>query len=172
MATRTSPYGLWESSITSSYITNIGRVFLELRVDPTEAGKGIVYWLERRLLEGGRGVVCSKVVGGETLEWTPRDYSVSSSVHEYGGGSFFVHKGVLYFICARDNLFYKQTAHNEPPLPLIESNSTSRYADGFFALNGIYCVREDHGEKAVKNLIVRIDLVIGKEVLIVRPFIL
>ncbi|KFD68485.1 hypothetical protein M514_10164 [Trichuris suis] len=166
MTSRVGPYGFWESSITSSYVTSISRVFLELRVDPTEAGKGIVYWLERRLHEGGRGVVCSKIVGGETLEWTPSDYSVRSSVHEYGGGSFFVHSGSLYFVRASDNHFYKQSAHNQPPVCVTESDNRSRYADGFLALNGIYCVREDHDEKSVKNLLVRIDLASRKEILI------
>ncbi|KRX24431.1 Dipeptidyl peptidase family member 6 [Trichinella nelsoni] len=149
---RKIPYGLWKSPIT------ITCSLVELRIDPSESGKGIVYWNERRANERGRCVVCSRIFGGKIVEWTPRDYSVRTTAHDYGGGSFFVYAGCLYFSNYADQRLYKQSAPNQAPIPLTPSGKSYRYADGCFAHNSIYCVREDTAENPAKDAIVRIDL--------------
>ncbi|KRX51126.1 Dipeptidyl peptidase family member 6 [Trichinella murrelli] len=155
---RKIPYGLWKSPITSSFITSVTCSLVELRIDPSESGKGIVYWNERRANERGRCVVCSRIFGGKIVEWTPRDYSVRTTAHDYGGGSFFVYAGCLYFSNYADQRLYKQSAPNQAPIPLTPSGKSYRYADGCFAHNSIYCVREDTSENPAKDAIVRIDL--------------
>ncbi|KRY41920.1 Dipeptidyl peptidase family member 6 [Trichinella spiralis] len=149
---RKIPYGLWKSPIT------ITCSLVELRIDSSESGKGIVYWNERRANERGRCVVCSRIFGGKIVEWTPRDYSVRTTAHDYGGGSFFVYAGCLYFSNYADQRLYKQSAPNQAPIPLTPSGKSYRYADGCFAHNSIYCVREDTAENPAKDAIVRIDL--------------
>lgn len=99
---------------------------------PTLCFIGAVYWAEGRPSENGRTVICSRFSGGKILEWTPTEFNVRSKVHEYGGGAFFVHAGVVYFSNFSDQRIYKQEAFNQPPVAVTEADVPYRYADGTF----------------------------------------
>lgn len=148
-------YGSWSSPIKSLMLTEGARKFDELRLDPTEKGKGVgnfymkgtkilrhiitilynigvVYWAEGRPSEDGRSVICSSSLGQTIVDWTPPGFSVQSKVHEYGGGAFFLHNGVVYFVNADDQRFYKQESPDKSPVGITDADVPYRYADGTF----------------------------------------
>lgn len=60
-----------------------------------------LYWSELHPHKEGRTVIFSNAVyniHGDTQQWTPEEYSAVSTVHEYGGGAFFVSEGNVYFM--------------------------------------------------------------------------
>jgi dipeptidyl aminopeptidase/acylaminoacyl peptidase len=93
---------------------------------------------------------------------------VRSRVHEYGGGAYLVHQGIVYFSNFADQRLYRQ-AIGEAPTP-ITPEAALRYADGVIDAprNSIICVREDHtGDGEAVNTIVRVDLETGETVVLV-----
>ena len=85
-------------------------------------------------------------------------------VHEYGGGAFAVHDGVVYFTNDSDQRVY---AHRpgEAPIPLTPDEA-QRYADLEVDSrhNRILCVSEDHSEPDTEptNTVVGIDIASGE----------
>jgi dipeptidyl aminopeptidase/acylaminoacyl peptidase len=77
-------------------------------------------------------------------ELIPTSYNARSRVHEYGGGSFAVHEGIVYFTNFRDQRLYRV----EPGARIrpITPDTALRYADGVIDAerNRMICVREDH----------------------------
>lgn len=153
---RISPYGSWKSPISSSLVTTSGVGLSEVRVDTSTDRTDEVYWTEIRFEEKGRSVICStnKNTPDESLqEWTPAGFSARTTVHEYGGGDFFVYNGEVYFSNFDDQVLYRQSSPSAKPEPVTDTTKKWRYADGVFCpkTKHIYCVREDHdavdGEK-------------------------
>ncbi|MDA1128948.1 MAG: S9 family peptidase [Chloroflexi bacterium] len=149
----TAPYGSWKSPITTELIVagsiGLGQVALD--------GED-VYWVEMRPSEGGRMVVVKRSPDGVIFDMTPEPFSARTRVHEYGGGSFLVHQGVVYFSNYSDQRMYRQ-GHGANPEPITPEKDL-RYADGCFdaARNRIICVREDHtSEGEPVNAIVAVD---------------
>jgi dipeptidyl aminopeptidase/acylaminoacyl peptidase len=121
-----------------------------------------VYWLEGRPLEGGRSVLVVRRSDGQIRDVTPQGFNVRTTVHEYGGGAYLVHKGVVYFSNFQDQLLYQQVAGG-PPEPITpETSSRVRFSDGRITADGaaMYCVRESHPEDGGEtvNEIVRLLL--------------
>ena len=149
----TAPYGSWQSPITTDLIVSgaigLGQVALD--------GEDI-YWAELRPAEGGRMVVVKRTPDGEITDITPEPFSARTRVHEYGGGAYLVHKGVVYFSNYTDQRMYRQDQGGAPQP--ITPETDMRYADGCFdaARNRIICVREDHTSKGEPvNAIVAVD---------------
>src|ERR1700682_573229 len=95
-SSKTSPYGSWKSPITSDLIVAQSITLSDVRLDG-----GTIYWLEGRPQEQGRSVV---VRGGEgsqgtdvATDITPQPFNARTRVHEYGGGSWTVSDGTVYF---------------------------------------------------------------------------
>ena len=84
-----------------------------------------LYWLELRPEEGGRYALCT-LQGGRPIEVLDGAFNVRTRVHEYGGGSYLVNKGVVYFTNFRDQLLYIKEA-GAVPRPLTKEGV--RYAD-------------------------------------------
>ena len=84
-----------------------------------------------------------RVPDGIISDITPDPFSARTRVHEYGGGAFLVHQGVVFFSNYSDQRLYRQDP-GENPQPMT-SDAGLRYADGCFdvARNRIVCVRED-----------------------------
>ena len=86
-------------------------------------------------------------------------------VHEYGGGAFTVHDGVIFFSNFSDQRLYRQDP-GEAPRPITPEGEW-RYADGVVdAHRGrMVCVREDHtgGGHEPVNALVSLDLTAGTE---------
>ena len=149
-----APFGSWKSPITADFITAKMIGFGQHCID----GKDI-YWSEMRPLEEGRYVIMSRTSAGNITECTPPDFNARTTVHEYGGGAFTVHKGVIYFCNFKDQHLYRQPL-NEAPQVLTPGDGY-RYADLVVdeKRNRIICIREDHtGEGEAVNTIVSIDL--------------
>ena len=87
-----SPYGSWVSPITAELITQGGLRLGEVRVDGTD-----IYWLEGRPEESGRHVVVRRTSDGSVTDINPTPFNARNAVHEYGGASFAVRDGVVYF---------------------------------------------------------------------------
>jgi len=154
-----APYGSWKSPITSDLIISdmvgLGQIVLD--------GEDI-YWYEVRPSEGGRYVIVRRTPDGEISDVNPAPYNARTRVHEYGGGSYTVSEGVVYFTNYADQRIYRQTPGGEPQA--LTPEGKLRYADLHVdkPRRSIICVVEDHtkeGEEAVNSL-VRLDLESGK----------
>ncbi len=149
MTPQIAPYGSWKSPITSDFVvagsTPLGGVSLD--------GHDI-YWLEGRPQEGGRYMLVKNTpTGPQTI--TPEGFNVRTRVHEYGGGSYTIHQGVVYFANFADQRLYRQRPGTAPEA--VTPESAYRYADGVMLPNGRFlCVREDHTnpqQEAVNTLV-------------------
>lgn len=177
---KVAEYGSWSSPITAEVIVKEGGLpfapIAELHtccIDKQET----IFWSELRSIESGRIVVCSLTKGqSDIVSWTPEEFNARTKVHEYGGGSTFVHKGHVYFSNFNDQRLYKQESPKSTPQALTPDGNGWRYADGEMVefANKIICVREDHGvvergeEKEAKNTIVCIDPVTQEQSVLVK----
>ena len=161
MSPKTAPYGSWKSPITSDLIAAQSISLSEPRL-----GDEQVYWLEGRPQELGRHVVVwASPLGGHGTDATPKPYNARTRVHEYGGASWTVVEGNIYFSNFTDGRLYwlrNSTSQPEPltPEPAVRERQW-RFADG--VIDGLrqrwIGVREDHtagGEPL--NTIVAVDL--------------
>lgn len=104
-------YGEWPSPITGELITQGRKVFGNIAIEGAE-----VYWDEMRPWEGGRSVLVRQGKEGKNADVTPQGYSVRTRVHEYGGLSFAVRQGVVYFVNDKDQRIYVQKGKTVVPL--------------------------------------------------------
>ncbi|MCI0457874.1 MAG: S9 family peptidase [Gemmataceae bacterium] len=145
-----APYGSWKSPITSDRIVS-GTIGLEQVVLDGED----IYWIETRPLEGGRHVIVRRTPDGQTRDVNPPPFNARTRVHEYGGGSYAVRDGVVYFSNFADQRLYRQV-RGEAPVA-ITPDIGFRYADAQVTPQGhLLCVREDHtrsGQEAVNTVV-------------------
>lgn len=148
----TTPYGAWKSPITSDLIV-AGTIGLgQVRLDGPD-----IYWNEARPTEAGRNVLVRRTANGATTDITPAGFNVRTRVHEYGGGSYLVHQGTVYFSNFADQRLYRQPPGADPIA--ITPEVAWRYADATIDphQHQIICVREDHtGSGEAVNTIVRL----------------
>ena len=145
MARETAPFGSWSSPITPSMITSTGISVSQIATDDAS-----LYWLENRPLEDGRGVVVRRRQG--TIEdLTPAAFNVRTRAHEYGGGSFWVHGGSLFFANFGDQRLYRRSVAGDfaPITPAPAVPAADRYADGCVTPDGRWtiCIREAHADR-------------------------
>lgn len=157
-----APYGSWKSPITADLIV-AGTVGLGgIALDGED-----VYWTEGRPAEAGRNVIVRRTPDGKTTDVTPPPFNVRTRVHEYGGGSFTVKDGIIYFSNFADQRLYKQKAGTGEPQPLTSAGDR-RYADAVIdsLRSRIICVCEDHtaGGHEPVNTLVSINLENGEDV--------
>lgn len=134
-----APYGSWKSPITSDLIVS-GTISLgEVVLDGDD-----VYWLELRPQEGGRLVIVRRTPDGRTQDMTPPPFNVRTRVHEYGGASYTVDRGTIYFTNFVDQFVYRQKV-GDVPVPLTE-NGAMRMANYVMdrGRNTLLAIREDH----------------------------
>ena len=125
---KTAPYGSWKSPITSDLIAAQSISLSEPRLDGE-----LVYWLEGRPQELGRYVVVrANSLGGHRTDVIPKPYNARTRVHEYGGASWMVADGAVYFSDFADGRLYCQ--RNGAPHPLTPEPAVRerhwRFADG------------------------------------------
>ena len=149
-----APYGSWKSPISAEQLARGGVGLGEVQTD----GDALL-WLELRPAEGGRQVVCRWEPGpgagsageGGITQLTPDGFNVRTRVHEYGGGAFVAHHGVVYFSNFADQRLYRQDP-GQPPRPITPEPATPaalRYADARLTPDGslLLCVRERHEDE-------------------------
>jgi dipeptidyl aminopeptidase/acylaminoacyl peptidase len=149
--THIAPYGSWKSPITSDLIVSETIKFEQVVLDGSD-----IYWIEGRPAEGGRYVIVRRTPDGHITDMLPPPYNARTSVHEYGGGSFTVRDGTIYFSNFSDQHVYRLIPGSTPePIAFAEQ---MRFAD--FVIdqqrNRIICVREDHtlpGHEPVNTLV-------------------
>lgn len=154
MTKTVAPYGSWKSPITADLIAAKTIALAETCTDDED-----IYWSESRPLEQGRYVIMRRASDGTITECTPPEFSGRTMVHEYGGGAFTVHNGVIYFCNFKDQHLYRQSFDGVPEL--LTPGDGYRYADLIVdeKRNRIICIREDHtGEGEAVNTIVSINI--------------
>ena len=122
-----------------------------------------IYWTELRPSEGGRTVLVRRTPDGSITDMTPAPFNVRTRVHEYGGGSYLVVGGVVYFSNFADQRLYRLREGGAPePLTPDLPGGALRYADAALdaARNRLILVREDHREagQEAKNTLVALAL--------------
>ena len=134
------PYGEWPSPVTSEAVASAG-----ISIRRADADGADIYWVEGRPSEGGRCVLVHRDADGGAEDVLRAPWSVRTRAHEYGGGEFLAHDGVVYFSQDDDQRLYR-VVPGEEPTPLTPPGPW-RYADAVFdATRGrVVCVREDHG---------------------------
>ena len=124
-----------------------------IRLEQVALDGDAIYWSETQPQKQGRTFVYRVGADGEPERVTPDDasaFSVRTRAHEYGGGSFAVSDGVVYFSNNIDQRLYRQDAGRLPtpitPAPSGGAADALRYADGVIdrRRGRMVCVREDH----------------------------
>lgn len=157
-ASQVAVYGSWKSPITTDLIVSktIGLGQLTLEGDT-------LYWSEMRPAEGGRYVIVRQPPEGQPVEVNPPPYNARTKVHEYGGGAFTVHQGIVYFSNFADQRLYRQEVGGDPQ-PFTPP-AQRRYADGIIdsRRGRLICVCEDHSQpdQEASNSLVSLSLADG-----------
>src|SRR5438045_505033 len=161
---RTVPHGSWASPITSDLIVASSIGLGDILVDGRD-----IYWIESRPQERGRSVVVRHSQDEGPADVTPplssdgqAVFNVRSRVHEYGGGTYLVSGGVVYFCNDADQRLYRQEPGGSPA-PITETPSQPRgmrYADGVMdaARARMIWVREDHTTSAAEPVNTLVDI--------------
>lgn len=157
---KVAPFGSWASPVGTDKIASAG-----ISVGSLTCDGDTLYWIEGRPLEGGRNVIVTRGTDGEVRDTTPEGFNARTRVHEYGGGSFVVDGGSIWFANFADQRLYVQ--HEDmAPEPLTPGGLDLRYADPVIdrSRNKIICIREDHRQPGEPtNTLVAIDLTEGGE---------
>jgi dipeptidyl aminopeptidase/acylaminoacyl peptidase len=155
------PYGSWSTPVTSEVVVAQAVRLSDVRAD----GQDII-WAEGRPAEGGRTTLVRRGADGSQVELLPPEVNVRTTVHEYGGGAWWVRDGVLWYAAWDDQRLYRrdpQTGEATPLTPEPEVPRGDRYADGDVSPDGrwIACVREHHARQGggldVRNEIIRLQ---------------
>jgi dipeptidyl aminopeptidase/acylaminoacyl peptidase len=110
-------------------------------------------------------VVVRATLDGHAADVTPKSYNARTRVHEYGGASWTVADGAVYFSNFADGRLYRQIDTSSHPIPLTAAPAAPehqwRFADGVIdrSRQRWIGVREDHtGDGEPVNTIVAVDL--------------
>ena len=167
----TLPHGSWPTPITSELVVRAAARLGEVCVDGTD-----VWWSEGRPAEAGRSVIVRRSADGTTTDVLPAPFNARTRVHEYGGGSWTVSAGVLWFTNFADQRLYRLDPGSDTPVPVSPEPATpagERHADLGVTDAGLLAVRETHatGGRAadVINEIVRVAPDGATEVLVSGP---
>jgi dipeptidyl aminopeptidase/acylaminoacyl peptidase len=139
----TAPFGSWPTPITAELVVAAAARISEARVDGAD-----VFWSEDRPAEGGRTQIVHRTGDGTVTDVLPDGSNARTAVHEYGGGAWWVHGGVVWFTEWSDQRLYRLEPGGVPvaltPEPAVARGD--RYADGDVLGDTIVCVRERHGD--------------------------
>ncbi len=137
----TAPYGSWASPISAEMLATTA-----IGLGEASLQDGVAYWLEMRPTEGGRFVVVKGDPHSDPVDITPAGFDARTMVHEYGGGSYVVHRGTVYFSNMPDARLYRQDASAEPIAITPKTDAKQRFADGAITSDGRWWigVRERH----------------------------
>ncbi len=153
-----APYGSWQSPITSDLIV-AGSIGLG---GPRYDGDDF-YWQEGRPQEGGRICIVRRSADGKIEDVTPPPFNARTRVHEYGGASWTVIDGVVYFTNFADQDIYRIEKGQEPVR--LTEEPTLRFANAIAdrSRNRLICIVESHGEgeSEPENYLGAVDLASG-----------
>jgi len=146
---RIKPFGTWQSEILEKFVTSnkIGLNFVDI-------DKDCIYF-DKQLENGKTALECKNFKKGyKTLL---KDYNIRTIAHEYGGKSFFIDDGVIYFCNFEDQNIYKL---ENKKVSKITNTKNIRYADLVFDKKRdlIFCIQEEHKKDEVVSSIIKIDI--------------
>lgn len=153
-----APFGAWKSPITSELIVSESIGLGQIVLDGED-----VYWQEMRPSEGGRYVVVRLRPDGSASDVNPAPFNARTRVHEYGGGSYTVHGGTLFFSNYADQRLYRIESGGDPSA--LTPEAPLRYADLSVDAprNRLLCVCEDHSETGLpENTVAAVDIETGE----------
>ncbi|KAJ2423501.1 Esterase lipase thioesterase active site, partial [Coemansia sp. RSA 2531] len=166
-----SPYGSWKSPLTAASVASasasVSSVLIDRATNPSR-----VYWLESRPSEGGRRTLLSKLVddySDATLieHLADTQWNVRTAVHEYGGGAYAVHNGIVVFANWSDQGVYLLDTQQGTPRRIGSLDDKLRYAAFAIHQSGsfVVCVREDHRDSEIEApaALVAIALTVSQE---------
>lgn len=164
-----APCGSWTSPISAQALTAQSVRLAEPQFDQDSLSKeyqGDCYWLESRPQEKGRSCIVKRTGDGKVFDVTPAPINVRSKAHEYGGGHYCAHQGVVYFVLADDQRIYFIDTNKDQLTPIaITLDGPYRYADLSVDAQRqqLIAIREDHTDKTSeeKHQIVAISLTDG-----------
>ena len=120
-----APYGSWKSKITPEMVATSGVAFQEIRLDGDD-----LYWLAMLPDSAATYQIFKKSQDGKTA-LLPTGFSARSLVYDYGGGSFTVVDGDVFFVnydpSTDDQIVYRLTP-GQKPQPLTKPMK-ARYGD-------------------------------------------
>src|SRR4051812_40928951 len=145
----TAPYGSWASPITARSLVEAAVALGQVRRDGDD-----LYWLEGRPMEAGRLVVVRRTPDGQTVDAIPAAFSARTRVHEYGGASYLVRDGTIWFANFADQRVYRVAGTQDaaavapvtPVTPAPAVPAGMRFADMAMTPDNawIIAVRETH----------------------------
>ena len=150
------PFGTWPSPISAEMLAEAGVSLSEVRL----SGEATL-WVEGRPNEGGRRVIVRAAPYSEPSDVTPAGFSVRTTAHEYGGGSFWTSGEAVVFSNFADQRLYRQDDAEAAPVPITpDVAGRVRYADGRTVPGRelAVCVRERHEMHGVVNELVALPL--------------
>ena len=151
---KTQPAGTWLSPITARSLVAGSVSISEVIPDGDD-----VWWAESRPDNSGRTTLV-RWRDGSTEDVTSPETNVRTSVHEYGGGAWWVAGGVAYYVEFADQRLRRIVPGGEPVLLTTEPDAPRglRYADGRPTPDGDWfvCVHERHGVGEPVNEIVAV----------------
>ncbi len=155
MAKKVAPHGAWASPLTAEMLVS-DAVHL---TDPFGDGADR-YWVEIRFADRGRYVLVRSGADGVVSDLTPDGHSVRTLVHEYGGRSYVVDRGTVFYSNFADQRLYRLEPAG-PAVPITPEAPTARgyrYAAPVVTSDGrwVIAVRERHLAEGVVNDLVRI----------------
>jgi len=104
---------------------------------------GVAWWLEGRAAEAGRVVLVRRDPDGTTHDVVPAGFNVRTSVHEYGGGAYCIHRGTAFVSSFDDQRVYRVDAGSKPmPITPDIEDRRHRYADGRVTADGSLWIDE------------------------------
>ncbi len=137
----------------------------EIGLNELQFEGGRLYWIEMRPSEKGRYVIVKKNETGEIRDVIPREFNARTRVHEYGGGSYTVFNGTVYFVNFSDQRIYKGTEKSSDVYPLTPSKnkdgSLGKYASLKVSPDGRYLLfvyEKEYPERENENFIAVLDL--------------
>lgn len=165
--TKTAPYGSWKSPVTADLIVKESVGLSQIKIDGDD-----IYWIEARPFEAGRQVIVRQTNAGERTDINPPGCNARTRVHEYGGGDYVVHDGILYFSNYADQQLYQPTGNSEPRLLTSDCpDDRLRFADAVMdaTRNRLICVCEDHRQKdrEAQNYLTAVSLEHGRAIKLV-----
>jgi dipeptidyl aminopeptidase/acylaminoacyl peptidase len=144
-------YGNWPSSITAEVIVSDS-----ISIDEPRLTSDSIYYIERRPQENGRCVIV-RYCENKFHDVLPSPYSARSRVHEYGGGSYFVHNNIVFFVNDSDQDIY---CVKDNQIERVTTSGKSRFADFVYdaSHHRLIAICETHEGNSVINSIVSIDV--------------
>jgi dipeptidyl aminopeptidase/acylaminoacyl peptidase len=135
-------FGSWESPVSAETVATAG--VMPRWVDVHD---GVVWWVEGRPAEEGRGALMREGPDGTPVEVLPAPWNVRNRVHEYGGRPFTLLGNTVVFTNWSDQRVYAFTEGEAAPRPLTpeaERHHGVRFSDlsPGHGNTSVLCVRE------------------------------